>query len=71
MEHKYKIGDYARIVGNDKVGQLCPHHYYEMGEIVKIVKIGKSLARVINYAGLTQTVRVRHIKPIKEKIQNF
>ena len=63
----YKIGDKVQVVMNEYVTDCgCQFHYYELGEIVRVIGVSHDLINCKNSKGLTQELRPRHIKPIKK-----
>ena len=62
----YKIGDKVRVIANEYVDSLnLPFHHYELGEIVRVIKVTENLIECKNSKGIRQSLRHTHIKPIK------
>lgn len=61
-----KKGDKVQVVANEFVTDAnAPFHYYELGEIVRVVRVSNHLIYCLNPKGLEQALKPKHIKPIK------
>ena len=69
-ESKPKVGDKFVVTGNVPFGSGRGHHCFRIGEIVTLVnpEISCTGAREFkNRSGLEQYVRMKHVRPYKEK----
>jgi hypothetical protein len=63
-----KIGDKVQVMVNEIVPDINePFHHYELGEIVRVVRVSNHLIYCINPKGLEQALKPTHIKPIKNQ----
>ena len=66
MAKVYKIGDKVQVVANELNAYLGdPFHYYELGEIVRVVRVTQYTIECINPKGLIQMLKPTQIKLIE------